>query len=617
MRNVRTTYSLKGIFSNLLEDSETHQFNIPSYQRGYKWTSVDENEIPDVDSQVYRLISDFYKAYKARKSPTYLHFITLKKDNDLLEVIDGQQRLTTIVLIISLFHKYLDIQENCFVKGKLEYETRSNFIQECVYNNIESILDVENWESFIDIEFDFDPNNQDVYHLFHAIRTVNSFISELNLDDRELDSFYKYVCSNIFLIVNTLGEDINSERIFINVNKGVKLNDEDLVKALLITKIPLEKKEYSFRISEIEINEIRANIGRQWDELNKWASKEEIITFFKRKSEYGSKLSWLLHLTFPDIANSQGRNKIFDYLDRLLNEKTINAAQTFEKIRTDKLVLDDWYRDAEVSNLLGYLIHSKSNIQFEDIWRETKKQSSKSDFLNSLKEQTKNILPLNEDATILDLDYEKPRDKDKLFNLFLILEIAKFILVSKKEIRKYDFSDIAEGTWSMEHIFPQNPKELTALKSLSNPEIEILREIVPSKFDSINLNENLNQERSIELHYQIFNEDGEIPISPDDREIIAAFLQSSGSELHEIGNLALLLKNTNSALSNRYFDSKRRTLVKRISDGEFIPYHTYDVFSKLIISNSTSLYVWSKADMSAHKAFIETKISEISKYLAS
>ena len=112
MTKPKTLYTLKGIFSNLLEDSDKKAFLIPTYQRGYKWTSNDE------DSQVVVLMQDLYSAFKRNSDRYYLQFITLTDKDNNLEVIDGQQRLVTLTIIFSLLFNSEELRgEENFVTG--------------------------------------------------------------------------------------------------------------------------------------------------------------------------------------------------------------------------------------------------------------------------------------------------------------------------------------------------------------------------------------------------------------------------------------------------------------------------------------------------------------------
>lgn len=94
--------SLKSIF-----ELKGYEFNIPSYQRGYRWSKM------EVETLLVDLL-DFQE--QNTKSFYCLQPVVVNKTGDIYNVIDGQQRLTTIFLII----KYLQ-NENFF---SLSYETR-------------------------------------------------------------------------------------------------------------------------------------------------------------------------------------------------------------------------------------------------------------------------------------------------------------------------------------------------------------------------------------------------------------------------------------------------------------------------------------------------------------
>lgn len=256
MAKTNTIYPLKGVFTDFLYDATCDNFLIPTYQRGYKWASGGGK------GQVDRLLKDLYDAFEQqRRSPRgyYLQFITLKKSASSLEVIDGQQRLTTIIIFSVL--GYLVYKESSvnFVAGKLIYEARSNFVQQFIYGQIEELLESTSWDGFIDNRDEY--NKQDIYFIFKAARTILAFLTE-HLSSR-FDQFYQFIANDVFLIINLLDPGLSSEKVFVNVNKGVKLNDEDLVKGFLITKIPADMRDTPYSMTDIEMNEIRANLGRQ------------------------------------------------------------------------------------------------------------------------------------------------------------------------------------------------------------------------------------------------------------------------------------------------------------------------------------------------------------------
>lgn len=83
-------------------------FYVPSYQRGYRWG---ENE-------VVRLLEDIHDA----KGNYCLQPVVVKKSGGTFELIDGQQRLTTIYLLEKYLHEKVSIFEE--PDFTLEYETR-------------------------------------------------------------------------------------------------------------------------------------------------------------------------------------------------------------------------------------------------------------------------------------------------------------------------------------------------------------------------------------------------------------------------------------------------------------------------------------------------------------
>ena len=98
----------RSIYQIYLESQETKTYVIPVYQRNYAW---EEDEIT-------ALIKDVYDSYKNAKETYYIGtLVTYKRGDNIYEVIDGQQRLTTIYIIL----KVLGIKE---IRNKLTYGAR-------------------------------------------------------------------------------------------------------------------------------------------------------------------------------------------------------------------------------------------------------------------------------------------------------------------------------------------------------------------------------------------------------------------------------------------------------------------------------------------------------------
>lgn len=100
-------------------------YHIPAYQRGYKWASTK-------NGAVSILLNDLWNAYVSYENQEskeyYLQYITVKKialeNISCLEVIDGQQRLTTLSIILAVLSAQLELENISF--KKLDYAIRDN-----------------------------------------------------------------------------------------------------------------------------------------------------------------------------------------------------------------------------------------------------------------------------------------------------------------------------------------------------------------------------------------------------------------------------------------------------------------------------------------------------------
>ena len=608
MAKPQTIYSLKGVFTRFLEDKDKNCFMIPAYQRGYKWTSTGAN------SHVEVLMRDLNSAFeKGGDNRYYLQFLTLKENDDQLEVIDGQQRLTTLTILFCVLAHFKEAKiEDDFFRDKLKYQVRENFVKEYIYENISRILDTQDWADFVENYPQHD--NQDVFFIYHASKFIKDYV-ELEIPESKRNGFYYYLCEKVLLIIN-LVENLNSEKIFVNVNKGVKLQDEDLVKGLLLTKIPLDNQAQHYRMTENEINEIRTNIGRQWDDLARWVSRYEITYFFKRHSSYDNRLGWLIQLAYPKIQSVGSFNPMFSYLDDLYRTKKKPAIEIFKEIRKTMLTLNDWFEEPELCNLLGYLLHVNDSKGIKILWQDLCVFNTKSALLLKLKALCKETLPLDDEGNGLQkLNYED--FKHELFNLFLLLDVAKFLPIGTRNSSHYDFSKISTDNWSIEHIFPQNAKDFKNMNILGEADLLIINELLPDNIVEISVDGEENMEEILALHRKIKQSKNECHIEEEERDVLQFLLEKKARDLHRLGNLALLQQGMNAELSNHFFDGKRKKLVQKVSEGKFVPFHTYDVFSKLVIDTNTGLHVWSKADIEKHEDYIKEQMSLIVSYLNS
>jgi uncharacterized protein with ParB-like and HNH nuclease domain len=604
-------YSIGNIFSTSTDESALRQYNakryyIAPYQRGYKWASEQPNDA------VCILMNDLFNAAENPDSEYYLQFITTKLtkigNDNVLEVIDGQQRLTTLTILLSVLANKNGNTQLAISNNLLSYEIRPkviDFFNGHIYQNIESLLS-KSWNDFI-VEYPQN-NEQDIYYLFSAANKVNKMIGDYNFGEKikSINEFEKYVLEKVKIILNNIERDISCEEIFSNLNDNkVELTSSELIKGLILTNSAREICNSERRISYKEIIEMRAVMGRQWDELAHWANRKDIKSFFFSTSFYVlDDLLLLLALQDEyDQSDSSNRNAIFNHFQSQIKKGNKIASQYFSELKEIKSILNEWFTDDNIYNSLGFVLfcrNSKANIKEYHPWFKQNKKFIRTE----LKKQIANILNFDFE----ELEYGK--NNTDIHNLLLALSIFG-------DESRFDFTAFnnQKPTWSLEHIFPQNPEDLSDV--LEQKDIDFLKSLCDKNLDNYEIVQNLLKEfdeiMTTKLVYDSLNDKLKkktCQLSSEEKKILYRLIKTD--KLHSIGNMALLTKPDNSSNKNGMFDKKRFNIAKRISNGSFVPKHTYDVFSKLISEKMTpDLTVWAERDIEEHEVWIKNKINDI------
>ena len=568
-------YNIKDLFSTnkegCLSEYNAEKYHIAAYQRGYKWAS-------DETGAVTILLNDLWSAFKKNESKEYyLQYITLKNDitGKRLEVIDGQQRITTLSILLSIFSLKLSCEN--IVKSKLTYSIRENFFEENIYklDNLSNLLNTE-WDDDMGIILNGNTiNNQDVYYIFFAAKRIKKFL-ETDKSNNELNSFYNYILTNVKIIVNAVNH-ISSEKIFSNLNtKKVLLTDSELIKGLLLTKSCRpqsgeEKKHFK------EILEMRMSIGRQWDEIAKWSNRSEIKSFFFKGQEGMFSLLTLVAIKNGYKATTKISSKDYPLFNFYHDQGKIS--EMFQDLLTTYWTLNDWYKDNEIYNLLGYLFFMKGS------------NKSIKDYLYG--ETTNNKKSVLRRALIKDVIENIPKDTKNLYfgdndqDIHKVL-LALNVFTDKSNIR-FNFHRFIDEKWTLEHIFPQT--------------IEGKEQVLQDKDKTILL-EMIGDKATDEIKTILRKSER----NNDEKELYQGALRGIRI-LDSIGNMCLLRKEDNSSNSCGFFDEKRTNILKRIQKGSFVPKHTFDVFSKMVFEkNPGDFERWTNENIVAHNDVIANKI---------
>lgn len=527
-------------------------FNVPAYQRGYRWDKINVTDLLDD-------LLEFIQDDSSGKFYCLQPLVVKKIGTNQYNVIDGQQRLTTIFIILKYLEKLLEDENDIKEIYTINYETREGS-QEFLKNIAKPQEDSN--------------KNMDYFCMYQAYEAIKSWFENKNAsellkiftnskDDRHIEFIWYEV------------EDSEDEvKIFARLNSGkIPLTNAELIKALF-----LNVRNFLKECSKNEIITKQIEISKEWDEIEYTLQDDEFFKFLT-KNDYPTRIELLFEI-LSEVKNTElDRYAIYRCFADMAKEDDLS--HIWSDIKKIFLTFKFWFKDIEYYHLVGFLVASNI-LSIEKIYNAAKDRT-KNDFNIFLRENIKEKIKIE---NIDGLDYEKNR-KD-IENILLFFNIAT-ILNNKSSNIRFSFSEFTTKRWSLEHIHAQNDKGLKDKKAqdawLENMKkyIEEDEDAIKKKIDSFI--KGIKNSHFSELQTQILNRFG-------DEELL---------DMHGIENLALLTTKNNSSLSNGPFIEKREKIIEMDKDGEFIPICTKNVFLKYYTKNLSNVYFWSKQDQEDYK----------------
>ena len=608
-----------------IDQLKAKSFSIGTYQRGYKWGKKEILELLN-DIHSYDPVNGIYclqPLILKPKNDTYEnifidnHEYNICRDN---EVIDGQQRLTTLFLILRYLN-YINLVDdtNMF---KINYETRErseNFLKNDLTQifdiNIELIQETELqekkykdvvainklWELFIEENKTYD--NVDIYHFFIVCSYLKKWFESTLKTDDEKKKFIEQLLNSVKVIWYSLDEANSNQNVinvFLNNNKGkISLTTSELIKALFILNI---KNNEIQSLSELQINQFAI----EWDQIEKKLQDDRFWYFIQPNNELyknGTRIDYLFDL---QINKSKSDDDYYAYriYEVMFNSKD-DLSENWENIVQLFTKLVDWYNDNLIYHYLGYLTVS-GTTSLSKVIIETKGQT---------KDELKSYLNL-----LIQKDFKKTArtEDDKEYFVFELenlsykstySETQKVLLLhnvlyyaSNMAKHKFPFELYIKEKWSIEHIIPQNPKDIIDYEIYKQWYKDLLSYSESNVYNDIIAQ--LDNYSSVEA----IKSDKEFKGKLD--KIIDEFEDTT----HKIDNLLLLDKNTNSAIGNSLYKDKRIKILRFDKNGKndkgvpvFIPIETLNAFNKTF-GEKINIENWSKEDGEKYKEAIALRL---------
>ncbi len=535
-------------------------FNVPAYQRGYRWNKLNVTDLLDD-------LLEFMQDDSSGKFYCLQPLVVKKIGENRYNVIDGQQRLTTIFIILKYLENLLREKNGIDEIYTLCYETRKDS-KDFLQNIASKTQDESN-------------QNMDYFCMYQAYEAIKSWFENKNASELlEIFTNSKDDKYHIEFIWYEVEDNEDEVKIFARLNSGkIPLTNAELIKALFLNVRNLKTRSAPKECSENEIITKQIEISKEWDEIEYTLQDDDFFKFLT-KNDYPTRIELLFEI-LSGVKNTE-LDRYVIYRRFADKAKEGNLSHAWTDIKKIFLTLKFWFKDIEYYHLVGFLVVSGiSNIK--EIYSKAK-DKTKNDFNIFLKKKIKEKIKIE---NIDVLDYEKNR-KD-IENILLFFNIAT-ILNNKSSNIRFSFSEFTTKRWSLEHIHAQNDKGLKDKKAqdtwLENMKKYIEEDAIKEKIDSFI--KGIENNHFSELQTQILNRFG-------DEELL---------NMHGIENLALLTAENNSSLSNGPFIEKREKIIEMDKDGEFIPICTKNVFLKYYTKNLSNVYFWSKQDQEDYKGSI-------------
>lgn len=591
-------------------------YYIPNYQRGYRWGWKDKEEEKDEVTKLLDDIWDFANNMNKRDESEFyclqpLIVRPLSNDGDAFdaeqnldgleskdcteyEVLDGQQRLTTLNLIVHYINEVYR-GKNKYPEMVLNYQTRPESSK--AINSLS--IDKDN-----NVCMDVKARSIDFWHIKNAYGYIHRWFEKQGTGFND-SSFQDILLEKVKVIWYEIEANEDPIKVFERNNIGkIPLTDVELIKALILKEG--DKADTNYKRRQLEI-------AQEWDRIEQGLRNPSLWAFI-----FGKKLmpEVCMELLFVVVLGLEGKEKPkpFDVIEEKIREKKDYLAELWQDVQELYSMIVDWYNNHKLYHYIGFLVQDGVSVQ--EIYQLSEKSETKSQFEKALQEKITEVVErtqihyTEEEGFFCYKKDSKNKDLYKecwsgVFSLLLLYNIA--LCLREGSTERFPFECLQkEGEksvqWDIEHIDSQTPKKNLSFKEQKDW-LKTTQDALEGKID---------EQLSDEIKGYLAQEDDDSQNTFDElRERLRELADEKEDRYSQsLGNLALLDAGTNRSYKNALFIVKRKTLVEKEKKGLFIPQGTKIAFMKYFSGVTTNLNKWNEEDKRAHEAYIYRFIRE-------
>lgn len=550
------------------EARQAIRYFIPAYQRGYRWSPT----------QVTQLLEDLREfTYRMKPQPEEFYclqpLVLLARANGAYEVVDGQQRLTTLLLILRFFNgRQMPMYR--LPLYTLAYATRPD---------LDGFLEAPN-AALADGNIDF-------HHIFKAIETINGWFAKR---ENEVEAIKDTFRNKAKVIWFQLPAGENPVAAFTRLNVGkIALTNGELIRALFLRGGAGEAAEAR-----------RLRIAYEWDLVEKALQDPAFWAFLRNETgRSGSRIDFLFDLAAREQGMAPGPDDYATF--NHFAARGADPADAWLAVKRIYMLLAEWFDDRHLFHLVGFLIWAEVDVnELRKLATSRRKSELKKAFREMIVKAAFGAMERPAEPQTLRLWIENrldglvyPRDRGRIRSILLLFNLATLLQHAESNIR-FHFESFKTARWDIEHV------RSVAAAELGSP----IQQSAWLKHNRDYLKNAAQEPEAEALQAQI-----EVHLARPEPERVAAFeplyaallrhfRENDGGEPdNSIANLALLDQETNRGYKNAVFAVKRQRVLELDKHGVFVPHCTRNVFLKCYSPQVDHTMYWTQADRDGYR----------------
>ena len=548
-RNTMNSIELK-----TLGELSQYSFYIPAYQRGYRWTEQEVNDLlNDINEFIPREISD-----TEEKTWYCLQPVVVKsRSENEYEVIDGQQRLTTIYLILHYLNQDF-VEKRRDKLFSIDYQTRTDS-KEFLQNP-----DEEN-----DTCIDF-------YYMHKAYETIDEWFNlrenDASFDKNDYRSKLKFHTKVIWYETT---ED-NPITVFTRLNIGkISLTNAELIKALFLNGSNFKSGNADrMRLRQIEI-------ANEWDNIETSLQNNKLWYFLSDEKKEDNRIEYIFNL-MNDSTDTDPYSTFRFFYAKLAGKTEDDMNRYWEMVQAYYQRFNEWFSERELYHKIGFILTVKI-AKVKELY-DSSSTLRKSDFISYIDGMIKQYF---RNQNLFDLDYENKNTRSVLL-LYNILTM----LQNEHDSSYFPFDDFKLNKWNIEHIASR--KDSTSIPAANRKDwlLDVKCYIDKDQEEAAGLLAQIDDM----LNQETFTNEDDFTALFDAVTVHFNKYMSETEDVDGISNLALLDEKTNKGYKNAVFPLKRKCIIELDKTGGFVPICTKNVFLKYFSDYPPKISFWTQDD---------------------